>query len=155
METVAGAVRAPASPTSYMLSLESPKLQQSVDSYIRELSSAPDGQSDVIGYAFAVNGKVNSAEVYATHDLFRKLWPKLLRASAVEAATNYRPEARFANPSFEAVKSSLTDADHGAQSSRDLNARTSVVLKETGNNVLFETRDKAVNTWVHRSYMTK
>jgi hypothetical protein len=152
---VAGAVRAPASPTSYMLSLESPQLQQSVDGYIRELSGSPDGQSDVIGYAFAVNGKINSADVYASNDLFRKLWPKLLRASAVEAVTSLQPGANFEKPSFAAVQASLVDADHGKASAREVNARTAVVMKETDRNVLFETRDKAQNAWVHRSYITK
>jgi hypothetical protein len=155
MSAVAGAVRAPASPTSYMLSLESPQLQQSVESYMRELSKTPDGQSDVIGYAFAVNGKINSAEVYASNDLFRKLWPKLLRASAVEAVASFQPGAKFEKPGFQAVQASLVDADHGKASAREVNARTSVVMKETDRNVLFETRDKAQNAWVHRSYMTK
>lgn len=155
LSAVAGAVRAPASPTSYMLSLESPQLQQSVESYIRELSRIPEGQSDVIGYAFAVNGRINSAEVYASNELFRKLWPKLLRASSVEAVANFQPGGKFDKPSFEAVQASLVDADHGKASAREVNGRTSVVMKETDRNVLFETRDKAQNAWVHRSYMTK
>lgn len=33
--------------------------------------------SDVSG-AFAINGEVNSADVYANPQLFRSLWPKLL-----------------------------------------------------------------------------
>ena len=39
----------------------------------------------MIGYVFAINGHVNSADVYASRALFVKLWPKLLKASAVEA----------------------------------------------------------------------
>ncbi|MFX5484718.1 DUF6569 family protein, partial [Acinetobacter baumannii] len=52
---------------------------------INELQKVGDKDSDVVGYAFAINGKVNSADVYASHDLFKKLWPKLLNSSAVEA----------------------------------------------------------------------
>src|SRR5438445_3597845 len=39
----------------------------------------------VVGYAFAVNGQLKGAELYASHGLFRKQWPKLLHANAVEA----------------------------------------------------------------------
>ena len=39
----------------------------------------------MIGYVFAINGHINSADVYASRALFLKLWPKLLEASAVEA----------------------------------------------------------------------
>ncbi len=155
LSTVAGSVRATASPTSYMLSLESPAVQQPVENYIRDLENAPNGSRDVIGYAFAVNGKMNSAELYASNELFRKLWPKLLRASAVEALSSFQPGLRVDKPSFEAVRASLQDADHGRPSSRQVSSRTSVVTRETERNVVFETRDAAQGSWVHRSYITK
>lgn len=155
LSSVAGSVRAAASPSSYMLSLESPRLQQSVENYIRDLAAAPNGSADVIGYAFAVNGKINSAEVYASNELFRKLWPKLLRASAVEAVSGFDPGAKFKKASFEAVRASLRDADHGRSSTRPVNSRTSVVTKETERSVMFETRDQAQGGWVHRSYIAK
>ena len=50
----------------------------------------------VIGYAFAINGKVNSADVYASHELFQKLWPKLLESSAVEAFSELQKDKKFA-----------------------------------------------------------
>jgi hypothetical protein len=155
LSSVAGSVRAPASPTSYMLSLESPKLQQSVENYIRDLASAPNGSTDVIGYAFAVNGEINSAEIYASHELFRKLWPKLLRASAVEAVASFDAGRKFEKPGFEAVRASLQDADHGRSSLRQVNSRTAVVTRQTERNVVFETRDQAQGGWVHRSYIVK
>ena len=34
-----------------------------------------------------INGRLNSADLYATPELFRKLWPKLLEAAALEALT--------------------------------------------------------------------
>ena len=45
----------------------------------------PDKETDVVGYVFAVNGKLNSADLYPSNALFRKMWAKLLRASATEA----------------------------------------------------------------------
>lgn len=155
LSSVAGSVRAAASPSSYMVSLEAPKLQASVDAYLQALTAAPNGQPDVIGYAFAVNGKISSAETYGSHELFQKLWPKLLRSSAVEAVSNFEQGKTFAAPGFEAVRASLVDAAKGPASSRDVNPRTSVVTKETGDGVLFETRDKATGNWVHRSYIAR
>ena len=35
---------------------------------------------------FAVNGKVNSGDVYRSNALFRKMWAKMLTAAANEAA---------------------------------------------------------------------
>jgi hypothetical protein len=38
-----------------------------------KLSGIINDQPDVIGYALAINGRVNSADVYASNALFRKL----------------------------------------------------------------------------------
>ena len=39
----------------------------------------------MIGFVFAINGKLNSGDVYASPDLFAKMYPKLLHAAALEA----------------------------------------------------------------------
>ena len=39
----------------------------------------------VIGMVVAVNNQIQSADIYASSDLFRELWPKLMRANAVAA----------------------------------------------------------------------
>ena len=65
------------------------------DGYIKKLSGIIDGKSDVIGYAFAVNGKISSSDVYGSNALFRQLWPKLLKASAVEAIAELQKDAKF------------------------------------------------------------
>ena len=36
---------------------------------------------DVVGYVFAVNGKINSADLYPSNALFRKMWRKNFDAS--------------------------------------------------------------------------
>src|SRR5687768_5293744 len=75
----------PASPTSYELAVNNSVVVNTGNEYIKALSGIVRGKRDVIGYVFAINGQVNSADVYASRSLFVKLWPKLLRASAVEA----------------------------------------------------------------------
>jgi hypothetical protein len=149
-------VRPAAAPTSYAMTMDAPVVQRSIDGYLQELAGVINGKSDVIGYAFAIDGKLNSADVYASHDLFAKLWMKLLRASAVEAVTGYRAEKKFEPLTAAAVKAALLDAESGKATSTNLADRTEVVVKETAQNILFETRDRAQQeTWIHRNYLTK
>lgn len=149
-------VRAAASPTSMPMAMQAPVVQKSIEGYLADLKKVVDGKPDVIGYAFAINGKVNSADMYASHDLFVKLWGKLLRASAIEAVSESNASQKFAPATVAAVKTALRDAESGKASARQLTDRTSVHVKETEHNVVFETRDRAQqDAWVHRSYMTK
>jgi hypothetical protein len=71
--------------TSLQLSLENKTLQDTIDGYIKDLSGCVGDHNDVIGFAFAINGHINSADIYPSSELFHKLWPKLLKASAIEA----------------------------------------------------------------------
>ena len=147
--------RAAASPTSFAMTMQAPAVQQSADSYIRDLMHVIDGKSDVVGYAFAINGKINSVEIYASHELFAKLWPKLLKASAVEALSEYQVKAKFAPATVPMVTATLKDAESGQASARQVNARTKLEKKETSKTVLFETRDRDSDAWLHRSYLSK
>jgi hypothetical protein len=147
---------APASPTSFEMTLEAPAVQRSIDGYIQELAGVVNHQDDVIGYAFLINGQMNSADVYGSHDLFARLWMKLLRASSVEAVSQFQAGRKIPVASASAVKAVLADAESGKPSVRDVTARTQVLVKETPRNVLFETHDRAQgDAWVHRNYMTK
>jgi hypothetical protein len=128
----------------------------SIDGYIQELAGVVNGKDDVIGYAFVINGKVNSADIYGSHQLFAGLWMKLLRASAVEAVSEYQPGTKFSPGTVADVRAMLADADSAKPAMRDLTARTQLVTKETARNVMFETRDRAQNgAWIHKNYMTR
>jgi hypothetical protein len=147
---------AAASPTSLAMTMEAPSVRRSIDGYIQELAGAPNHQDDVIGYAFVINGKINSADLYGSHQLFVQLWMKLLRASAVEAVSEYRPGAKVTSATVADVQAVLADADSAKPAVRSLTTRTQVITKETAQNVMFETRDRGQGgAWVHRNYMTK
>jgi hypothetical protein len=83
--SVGAPVAAPASPSSLQLSLENDKLKQAQTAYIAALEGAGETGDDVVGYVFAINGKINSGDVYASNALFRKMWSKLLAANVTEA----------------------------------------------------------------------
>src|SRR5262249_46383713 len=88
-----GSVQAHQSQTSLQLSLEHPLVQNSIQECLANLHPVIDGKKDVIGFAVVVNGRIQSADVYGSNALFQKLWPKLLKASAVEALAERRPVA--------------------------------------------------------------
>jgi len=151
-----GRVNAAASPTSFELALENKQVQASADGYLKALSSIVDGKPDVIGYVFAINGKVNSADVYASSALFKKLWPKLLKASAIEAVAELHRGEKFDAPKPTDVKGFLDDSSKGTEKQKDVSGRVQMVTRETEENVFFETRDRAKSdTWVHRNYIKK
>jgi len=142
--------------SSLQLTLENKNVRESSQAYIRHLSPIIEEETDVVGYAFAINGKFNSADVYASGELFRKLWPKLLKASAVEALAEAHQDKKFEPASREIVTACLTDAEQGQASEKQVNSRTKMVTQETGRNLLFETRDQAQKgAWIHRNYLSK
>ena len=150
-------VNGAASPTSFQLALENKQVQASADSYVKALGSIVVGKTDVIGYVFAINGKINSADVYASSSLFKKLWPKLLQASAIEAVADLRRGEKFAAPPADAVRGFLDDSPKGTdEKQKDVSSRVQMVTRESKENVFFETRDRAKSdTWVHRNYIKK
>src|SRR6266853_3557823 len=150
-------VNGAASPTSFQLALENRQVQASADSYVKALGRIVDGKPDVIGYVFAINGKINSADVYASSVLFKKLWPKLLQASAIEAVAELRRGEKFAAPAPGDVQGFLDDSPKGSdEKQKDVSSRVQMVTRESKENVFFETRDRAKSdAWVHRNYIKK
>jgi hypothetical protein len=141
---------------SLQLTLENRKVQEAVGRYVKKLSAAPDGQKDVIGFAFAINGKVNSAEVYASSALFRKLWPKLLKASATEALVELQKSKTFPRVTAEDVRACMVDAEKGKKVEKDVTWRIQALMQETDRNILLQTRDRErKGVWIHRTYLTK
>jgi hypothetical protein len=154
-DSVGGNIASEESRSSLQLSLENGRVAANADEYVRSLSNIIAGQTDVIGYAFAVNGQINSADVYVSNALFKKLWPKMLKAAAVEAVAHSRG-VRLAEPAkADAVKSFLADADKGAAKERSASGNASIVTREDKDNVVFEARDDKSKVVVHRSYVKK
>jgi hypothetical protein len=146
-------VNAAASQTSLQLALENEKLKDAQASYMAALRSAGEKDSDVIGYVFAVNGKLNSAEVYPSNGLFRKMWPKLLQASITEAIGD-KNAGGVATPTREAASAFLDEAAKGQASEKPLPAQARLETRAADNAFYFETR-RAGGAWVHRSYLAK
>jgi hypothetical protein len=106
-------VKVKESDSSLALSLKVKEVQQAVDKYVAKLSGVVADQKDVTGYAFAINGKVLSADVYGSPVIFRKVWPRLLEASALEAFAELPKDKKFSPVSTKAFQTFLVEANKG------------------------------------------
>lgn len=155
-QNVGGSVNSTQSESSLQLSLENNRVKETSEGYIKKLSQIIQGQTDVIGYAFAINGHVNSADVYASSALFKKLWQKLLKATAIEAVSELKGDMKFEPVSQEQVQAFFAAAEKGKASENNVNDRTKMVTRETDQDLFMESRDMKANAmWIHRSYVKK
>lgn len=141
-----------ASASSLQLSLENNKLKKATEEFVSKLADITKGKSDVIGYAFAINGKINSADMYLSNHLFAKLWPKMLKAAVTEAISlANKPKART-QPTATNISNFLAAADRGTKKERQTVARSKVITRATKNEAVYEARDKT-GLVVHRNYV--
>lgn len=152
-QNVGGSVNSADSKTSLQLSLENKKVAATIDEYVKKLSQITAGKPDVIGYAFAVNGEINSADIYVSNALFKKLWLKMLKASAIEAVSESDKKKSAFEVKSGAVKTFLADAEKGKSEEKAVSNRVKVITRENKENVVFETRDEKQNAVIHKSYV--
>ncbi len=149
-------VRSSESGSSLQLTLENKKVQETTNEYINKLSEIIKGKNDVIGCVVAINGELNSADIYSSHLLLNKLWSKLLKASAVEAVAEYQKDKSFAVIKIDAVKKWIDESEKGSASTKGITKRINLETKETENSLLFETRDADQRgAWIHKNYLRK
>ena len=154
--SVGAPVAAPASPSSLQLSLENEKLKQAQAAYIAALRGAGESGDDIVGYVFAINGKINSGDVYASNALFRKMWSKLLAADVTEAISVKEASGAAAPPPppVKDVEAFLAKASAGATAERAINASGHLATTDGDTSLYAETR-RADGSWVHRNYLAK
>jgi len=115
-----------------------------------------DGKSDVIGYVFAINDTINSAEVYYSNGQFRRFWTKLLKTTAIEAVAERSLNQKREAVSAEALKAFFAGAERGEESTNNVTERTHLIKRDSEQALFFETRDQEQNgVWIHRSYLAK
>jgi ARG/rhodanese/phosphatase superfamily protein len=146
-------VNAAQSQSSLQLALENEKLRDAQAAYEKALRAAGENGADVIGYVFAINGKLNSADLYPSSGLFKKMWPKLLKASVTEAIGD-RSAGAEPLPASEAVLAFLEEAKRGTAAEKPLTASLKLETRDGDKAFYFETR-RASGEWVHRNYLAK
>jgi len=155
-QNVGANVRAAESESSLQLTLESTAIETAVAPYLEMLTGIAADHRDVIGYAYLVDGKISGAEVYASTALFNKLWPKLLKASAIEALAGTQVGQDVAPGRLDAVQTFLGNAERGNTIQKAVTDRAELIMQESGQELLFETRDRTrPGVWIHRTYLSK
>ncbi len=152
-EQLSANVASPASATSLQLSLENDKLKEARAGYVKELEKLGEEKDDIIGYVFAVNGSVNSADVYPSNALFRKMWPKLLAASVTEAIGSNAAKPAPA-PAAASINEFLTSAEQGSSREESINDVSRQEVRDAKAAVFFEAK-RNDGAWVHRNYLAK
>lgn len=144
------------SASSLQLSLENEELQRKRAGYIKALEGHGAEKDDIIGYVFAINGKLNSADLYPSNALFRKMWEKLLTASVTEAIgeSSDAALANVAPPDTAAVKSFLADAEKGRSTSQDIEGLAKQDIRDAKTS-LFVGVQSSDGQWIHRNYLIK
>jgi hypothetical protein len=153
LSTSAGTnVAANQSASSLQLAMENEELQELVASYVKSLEQTPQGKDRVVGLAIAVNGKVTSVDLYAAEALFRKIWPKLLRAAAYEAIAKQQKNRRFTPPAPGDVADFMALMNKAkVTEQRDLDENNEMLLRENSVGVSYDYENNG--TLLHRSYI--
>ncbi len=148
-------VTANASGSSLQLALENSKVSATTEEYVAKLAALTRGKTDVIGYAFAINGEINSADIYVSNHLFNKLWPRMLKAAAVEAVGESNGSTADAPaPKPTAIEGFLSDAEKGEARQRTTSGKSKVVTRDSDDSSVYEARDKS-DAVIHRNYIKK
>ena len=141
-----------ASSSSLQLSLENKKLEKAREGFVKKLSDITKDKTDVIGYAFAINGKINSADIYLSNQLFIKVWPKMLKAAVTEAISLDNKPRESSEPTAGDISNFLAEADKGTKKERRTVAKSKVVTRASKSEAVYEAVGKG-DLIVHRSYV--
>jgi hypothetical protein len=158
LETNVGApVAAAASPTSLELSIETGTVAKAREDYVAALADAGRKDRDVIGEVAVINGKISNADLYPSNALFRKMWDKNLRASAVEALSEREgggaAGSAAAAPAPAEVDAFLVSVDEGKADAKPIVAGNALETRETP--AALGVKTERDGQWVHKSYLAR
>jgi hypothetical protein len=152
-------VASPRSQTSLQLALENDALARAEAEYLAALQGAGNKDADIVGYAFAVNGKLSTADIYPSNALFRKMWPKLVKSAAAEAIAARTATDPEPAPSTDAVASFLKAAEHGASTDQEVARGIKLESRDSSRGLYFETKPASPSApaaaFIHRNYLAK
>jgi hypothetical protein len=136
-------VKSRASDTSLQLTLEDKDLQKESKAYVQAIAPKGLATNDVVGYAYAINGQFNTADIYESNELFKKMWVKALEAAAYEAVAAPEPAKPLGQaPGTAYIGEQINNAVKGKIGDRIDNKNSRLISREAKNGYVFETRTK-------------
>ncbi len=149
-------VKPGASASSLQLTLEDKDLKTKIKAFKDTLSGAAEKSPRSLGVVFVINGEVNSAEIFAGHDLFRRVWPKLLEGIAAEAISLADARKAGKPATRDDVMEFISKAEESPATKKPLQGDFKHVSAESDETHLFETADdKNDGRWLRRSIIKK
>ena len=144
------------SKSSLQLSLENQEVRANASEYIGALRSIIEGKEDVIGFVFTINGEINSGDTYGSPELFAKLWPKLLKAAAIEAVAGSHRSGQTRTVDTNKVRDFISEGERASiEEERTVTSRIRIITRESNDVVLIETQDHQADGWIHRNYLMR
>jgi len=148
-QNVGKSVQSPVSSSSLELTLGNKDVRKHAEEYVNALRDIIKDRKHIIGFVFAINGQLNTAEVYGSEDLFRQLWPKLLRTAAVEAFAELNKDKHFKAPSTKAAAVFLEYPKESQVQRNRVNDWLTTITHEGKNKVIFESLFSKEHALVH------
>jgi hypothetical protein len=73
---------------AYQDTYEQAAIKREITGYERRMQAVPYLHRDTVGVVVGVGGRVVSVDIFANPTLFKQLWPKILKSSALSALSN-------------------------------------------------------------------
>jgi hypothetical protein len=146
-------VRSKKSESSLELTLENIEVKKAVREYVNAFSHLIENKIDIVGFVFAINGKVDGADVYSSGTLFKKLWPKLLQACSVEAIAEIQKTKEYIVPTAQSVHVFLQNDEKAKISEKQINEQLKVITRQSKDKIVFETYKAGQQQALHKSYI--
>jgi ARG/rhodanese/phosphatase superfamily protein len=146
---------------TYNAIAENKELSGSRDAYVAALLPQVRTHTDAVGMAVAINGKVTSADVYASPALFRRLSRKLLDSYALEGLLARDASATVTAPTTQEVIAFLAKPSAAPAASETVGHSMQRSTRETDDMVMYEYRQAGPSAAakqgaaVHQSYLKK
>ncbi len=155
-ESVQGSVADPESPSSLELTMSNDAVLAYTADYTGKLSKIVDDKPDVVGYVVVINGKLNCADIYGSNKLFGKLWPKMLKATAIEALGERQKNKSFEAPSLATVRTFLTASTDAKTEAKRVSNRVTCITTDSDDDIAFDTFDEDDGgRRIHRNVLNK
>jgi hypothetical protein len=134
-------VKSRVSDTSLQLTLEDKDVQKESNAYVQALSPKGLASNDIVGYAYTINGKFNTADIYESNHLFKMIWAKALEAAACEAVAAPEPAKPLDQaPGTAYISKHINHAVQGKIDDRIDNKNSRLISREAKDSYTFETR---------------
>ena len=153
-DNLATKMQAAESPSSYQLSMEQDALKDRKRDYASALEPVLSDFPDAVGFAFAIHGKLNSADAYGSHDLFRRLWTRALDAAITEAIMESRSASAQKALTSEDVHRWLMENADGNPSVTDTSPDVRMRTVRGAGRVTFDTVYRGEEQILHRNVIS-